>query len=352
MEERGLAYGVSELERLRHHGRRVFPYQCVRLRHRNATCSLCADHCPTGAIAWGDAPQVNADACADCGLCATVCPTGVFETAGPSNTALLEHIQALATITSTLAFACPNVSRDDAPGVIRVSCLGRVDASILIGAAAAGIRQIEMWDAECPGCPTRIGHAVAERAVASSNQILQACGSPASVAFARGSGVPDHAAPGLEQAACSGPKSLPEEAPQASQTLPKGELPVRLPEKLELLLASLRRLAGRAVSAESTTTLWGTVGVDGACTGCQMCAFFCPTGALAKSVADGLPGLTFTPAHCTYCRLCLESCYMSSIVLSPRVDLGEVTSLTSRIVWSNIQSASYQEKVKRLRAGK
>lgn len=344
MEQTGLAQIVSEFEGLRSRELRVYPHQCVRLRHRKAQCSLCADNCPTGAIIWGDSLQVSPQRCIDCGLCAAVCPTGVFEASAPSNTELLQQINELKNETSTIAFACPRVAGEDACGVLRVNCLGRVDASILVGAAAAGIQQIDMVDYECPGCPNTIGHEVAERNIAEAGKVLQACGSTSRVAFSPWSALLDQPARKVDRSYATA-----NETPQTSQPLRKGELPVRLPEKTELILSSLRAFANRVVTPELDESLWGTVSVNEKCTGCQMCAFFCPTGALSTSMEDGKPSLSFRSAYCTNCQLCLETCYTSSIALSAHVNLDKVIAQSDEVLWSNIQSATYQEKVKRLR---
>jgi NAD-dependent dihydropyrimidine dehydrogenase PreA subunit len=44
-------------------------------------CGACADTCPVGAIALGDAGiyEVNADACIDCGACEDGCPVGAIK---------------------------------------------------------------------------------------------------------------------------------------------------------------------------------------------------------------------------------------------------------------------------------
>ncbi len=43
------------------------------------SCGACADTCPVGAIAPGDATYViDVDACVDCGACEDGCPTGAI----------------------------------------------------------------------------------------------------------------------------------------------------------------------------------------------------------------------------------------------------------------------------------
>lgn len=46
------------------------------------SCGACADACPLGIIAQGDAHyEIDADQCVDCGTCAGTCPMGAIEQA-------------------------------------------------------------------------------------------------------------------------------------------------------------------------------------------------------------------------------------------------------------------------------
>ena len=46
------------------------------------SCGACADVCPVGAIAQGDASYViDANACLDCGSCSDACPNGAISPA-------------------------------------------------------------------------------------------------------------------------------------------------------------------------------------------------------------------------------------------------------------------------------
>ena len=72
------------------------------------------------------------------------------------------------------------------------------------------------------------------------------------------------------------------------------------------------------------TRLWGHVIIDvDVCQSCQMCATFCPTGALRKFGTDDGSGEEFGvehyPGDCVKCRLCETICPAHAIELSDEV---------------------------------
>ena len=343
--------GVAELlERLQSRALSVSPYQCVRARHRKAACTLCADFCPTGAIQWGDAPRVNADRCVGCGVCAAVCPTGVFEALGPTDAELVEAAGRCGRNGSPLNLACPREAAGKLGGALRVPCLGRLDASVLVAAVAAGGQGITLLDGDCGTCPKAPGRKVVDGAAAEANAILEAAGYEARVVFgANGDGRGCDGKSG--EWASAGPCEQQDESASRPErpALRKGELPVKLPDKRSRLLAGLRRAGAIPGGLSTATHLWAKVTVGSTCTGCLMCAFFCPTGALSRDVHEGRAALAFREADCTACGLCQDVCYTGSIELAASADLRGVTSGTTEIVWSSTQTSSREEKVRRLR---
>lgn len=69
------------------------------------------------------------------------------------------------------------------------------------------------------------------------------------------------------------------------------------------------------------TRLWGHVIIDPEkCSSCQMCATFCPTGAIAKYAGeDGSIGVTHRPVDCVKCRCCTDICPEGALELSDEV---------------------------------
>lgn len=88
-----------------------------------------------------------------------------------------------------------------------------------------------------------------------------------------------------------------------------GTLPHFIPDRRERLLAALDSL-GQPQDVLMDTRLWGHVIIDPEkCSSCQMCATFCPTGAIAKYAGeDGSIGVTHRPVDCVKCRCCTDIC--------------------------------------------
>jgi formate hydrogenlyase subunit 6/NADH:ubiquinone oxidoreductase subunit I len=368
---------VDILTRLESRAIRVYPQQCSKLRHRRSSCSLCADCCPTQAITWGEALQVDPDKCTGCGICATVCPTGALEAQAPTNVELLVQIQELVKQRSAITFACPRYlesSNEDSGRFIPVNCLGRLDESILVGAVSLGAEAVWLVDGACEGCPyaaspahrsplekpSRGGRTVVAQVVQRANELLQVCGnrrrifigpqlpgglSTAARPLRAGETLSRRAFFSMLAHRTTGAAAIAatatvdsilgnqETQPQEDQRPKKGELSVYLPAKRRLLLAALRQMGKPAVTdfeadggpfGPAQGKLWAQFELKEGCTGCQMCAFFCPTGALNKIEEDGKAGVTFRISHCTHCRLCQDICYKEVVALSSNFDPSKV----------------------------
>lgn len=345
----------------------VYPSQCKRVRHRNAQCTLCADHCSAGAITFRESLQVDQERCLGCGICAAVCPTGAFEAASPTNTELLDRIEELGKTIASIRFACPKV-KGGAEEVIRVSCLGRLDASILLGAVARGVREIELVNGACHDCANGIGHKVAVQAIADSKELAGAFGITARISFV--TALPSEAVPAepsspadavsrraffdrlvreTTRAAAVTTATVLDAGATANPAAIRGEMPTRLPLSRRLLLDSLKRL-GQPVLRDGATCvrLAATFNITPSCSGCRMCALFCPTGALRRVDEDGKAGLTFSSAYCTNCGLCREICYRQSVNLDSHVDLTKIVNEAVDVAWVSSSATTDDEKVKRL----
>jgi len=364
------------LDRFEPHPIKVVGNLCSAKRHRLSRCQRCVDACPAGALtlrtaadpggpgsAVADGPHIDPERCTGCGMCAVVCPTGALEAQAPSNIELLAHVMRLAREGEGVAFACPlNLEQAD-PGLpcAVVNCLGRLDESVLVGAVAHGAGPVRLIDRACEGCAQAAGRAMAAAAIERSNSLLAAFGLPGQIAFHAGEAcarrVPASTAGDGESLSRRGLlKRLAQEtvragqavteAPQpgaspqgeplpADEPLPRGELPADLPLTRALLLTALRRLDPAPLAEPGHATpgagLFASFGYTDQCTGCQMCGFFCPTGALTKVEQDGQLGVIFRPARCTNCGLCRDICYRDAALLSPGAELTYVLADAAQV---------------------
>jgi ferredoxin len=330
---------------------KVHPQQCTRLRHRRSACTLCADSCPVEAISWGKSLEVNADKCTSCGLCAAVCPTGTLEAQAPTDVELVQQVRGEAGKGSGVVFACPRLLKVEDGSSIQVNCLGRLDASFLVAAIAWGAKELMLVDGQCEQCRDRNGREIAERAVATAGAVLDSFEVPHRISFVQhmprrqgGQSAARQPRPGdvsrrdffsllmgrakqTAAVALDGALGALSEQTAAARPLARGEMPVAAPIRQRLLSAALKRL-GEPVHplAENVESPWAQFTYSDTCIGCQMCAHFCPTGALTKPAEPGSAGVIFTPSLCTGCGLCRDLCHWKSVTLSPLRDLTKVAT--------------------------
>ena len=355
---------AAALESLASADLRVFPYRCAVMRNRNASCTLCAQACTSGAISV-DADEVTVDPelCVGCGTCATVCPTCALEARSPADAELALRARAAldALGGDTLVVVCDalwrrNADKIDPERAVRVTCLGRLDESVLVEAVARGARRVLLAHGACECCPRSAGVSTYLSVVDTANLLLETWGAqgrvelrekiPACVraqAPAAGPAYDETRRAAFAGVARTGARMLGAEGAGDAEAAPAqggadeveaarplkvmmdGTLPHFLPDRRERLLDALAEL-GEPADAALETRLWGRVDIDeSACKGCLMCATFCPTGAIAKVVRpDGGVVLEHRPADCVKCRCCTDVCPTGALTLREDVMAREL----------------------------
>ena len=340
----------------------VHQERCALVRNRHADCLRCAESCASGCISYdGEALTVSPEKCIGCGTCATVCPTCALEAHHPSDAALTAAARASRAANEDVAYlGCGELlerarGRYDEEKIARVECLGRVDEALLADLAVEGAREVVLIHGDCERCEHKRGRACAEAVVETAEKLLEIWGSPMTVRFSgklptSAKKMADHdsgrravLAESAALAARAGAvvaetavaealsdagnadagAALATDARDASRYLKvmdDGTLPHFIPDRRERLLDSLAAL-GEPEDVMVDTRLWGHVVIDtDACVSCQMCAVFCPTGALAKFTdADGTFGVEHRPSDCVKCRSCEAICPAHAIEISEEI---------------------------------
>ncbi|MBQ3105964.1 MAG: 4Fe-4S binding protein [Eggerthellaceae bacterium] len=164
----------------------VAPHRCVKVRNRNAKCSKCVDACANGAVqVGGNKLSVTAALCVGCHACTTVCPTEALVPLDPQDEELTASIaQATLAAEGDCVFACARMAARhiaDPAKYAQVSCLSRMEESLLVQLAARGIQDIVLVDGVCSTCKYRANSPLVDTVVGTANQLLEAQGSAARV---------------------------------------------------------------------------------------------------------------------------------------------------------------------------
>ncbi|NHM14959.1 indolepyruvate ferredoxin oxidoreductase subunit alpha [Xiamenia xianingshaonis] len=342
------------LEQLQSADISVNQQRCAVVRHRNAGCMRCAEACTSGCISYDDDEgiRIAPERCIGCGTCATVCPTCALEAHNPTDKELLAECLNVAQATGgRVTIACERLLQQASglydPGkVVSVTCLGRVEEALLVSMAAFEVESVVLVDALCDGCEHDSGRVTAEWVAENAQVLLDVWHSPMELKLA--AKLPravklDRADAGYDVGRREFFTNVKEETKAAAQTTAEfavkdalgveevappryvkvgadGTLPHHVPGRRGQLLRALKML-GEPDDEMIGTRLWGHVIIDAdVCNSCQMCATFCPTGALRKfSELDGTFGVGHAPSKCVKCRVCEDICPPGAISISDEV---------------------------------
>lgn len=347
------------LEKLESADIAVHQSRCAVVRNRNATCMKCADACTSGCITYADNElTIDPEKCIGCGTCATVCPTCALEAQNPNDAELLRRaVAAMKAAEGEAVIACDQILAAaeglyDPEKVVGLPCLGRVDETLLVTLANAGATQVSLVKAKCDECPQKVGFYTAEAVCKTANVLLETWNNnmrvtlvdkfPAAIRLKSEKGydydrreffsgmrgnakeaavkTTDHMvkdALGVEE----------QEQPKYIKVMADGTLPHFIPDRRERLLDNLA-VMGEPQDVMIDTRLWGHVVINTeTCISCQMCATFCPTGAIKKFTdEDGTFGIEHSPSDCVKCRCCTDICKEGALWLSDEVFAVDILS--------------------------
>ena len=377
----GLEFFIKAMEVFENKALHVRPLQCSRLRHQLSKCQLCSTCCPTMAISWGESLDIAADKCSGCGICTTVCPTGALEANNPTNEVLLKRIASVLKHADEIVFACSSHQPKIAAGsvqtgnIVTVPCLGRIDESILVGGVALGATSMCLVDDFCPDCNRKAGWDIAQQTIVTASNILGMLGISAKIAFSPKPiewGIPkaktttaqppdsvdeEYSRRGFLEALTQETKKatilatssmIKDDVTDGKVEIRKTGLPFYLPQKRRLLLDAMRKLGEATCLPVSRDKLpFYHLKIDASCTGCGMCAYFCPTGALQKNEKDGKVVITFQLATCTRCNLCREICYKGAVSVSTKIKPEKLLSHQSDTLFVTTATLPPEQPLKR-----
>jgi Pyruvate/2-oxoacid:ferredoxin oxidoreductase delta subunit len=313
----------------------VHPEYCSRLRHRSSRCSRCSDNCPAKAIEWSEGfLSVDADKCTNCGICANACPNGVFESLKPGNLELLNKIKLSLYEKQEIVFKCNPDGGDKKSNSILVPCLARLDEGILVACIAMGAEVVRLTVGNCKDCKNKNGLRIARQTVSNANGLFEFFGSHKRIFF-------NKCIDSMLEPQTISRREFFTNLAQETKTVTalfvnnvgesgiedklkrQGPLPTCLPMKRKILLDSMRKL-GSTTEKLIESPLFCLFKVDDNCTDCQMCAFFCPTGAIEKVNKEGKSEICFKISNCVACGLCKDICYRKAVSLYRPVEIHNI----------------------------
>jgi NAD-dependent dihydropyrimidine dehydrogenase PreA subunit len=323
--------------------------RCLDNRHDGAGCRRCVDICPTQAFEVGArTPWLDAQRCVRCGACAVLCPTDAVIDDNPAERRLVDACSELDERGVTLA--CPVNPRPlslEWPVVRAGRCLGAVTGDQLLAISGARHRPVVLDLTWCSDCTIGQAADAAIVTVEATNAAVRLATGSAEPLFELRTGAGDDVASlvdgtapaivdswrpsmtrrgmfsalrrraesAVERGHLAAPVPLRRSRGQVALRLPQS-VPasrLRLLERLASLTDATTTPAPTDCEVEATLVPFADVRVDThRCSGCGLCARYCPTGALhfESSGPVGAEGfaLAIRSDLCIDCNICAVAC--------------------------------------------
>ncbi|MBO9394399.1 4Fe-4S dicluster domain-containing protein [Caldilinea sp.] len=328
----------------------LHPGRCLNRRHAGAGCTRCIDACPAQAIALeNNTPQLNAASCVHCGICTHICPTQAFIPTVDYEKALRSVVTELPNTPIALICAVhptPDISTLNVSVIVQHRrCLAALSIADLLELSAGGARPLWLDDMPCLDCPIGAVRSVLIRTVEAVCALLRASGRPPAVHLhseqPSSNKTPqplpriDSAQPLISRRALFRrllPKKETDVAAEMVDDLFQRGAPLsmRLPQQTPpghlRLLSTLQTLNPPENAVVPTAHMpFAAVEVDAArCSGCELCARFCPTGALHFLTEEAHFELAFQATKCIACNLCVAACPEDAVHMQDAVQLSSL----------------------------
>lgn len=355
--------------------------RCLNTRHERAGCQRCVDACPTNAISiTGHLPVLAGTLCVHCGACTPVCPTDAVVDSDLAERRLVHTCAALDSTFVTVACALHNApgpvgptGRTNGNVVIHGRCLGSLSSVDLLMLSTDTSRSLTLDLSQCVDCPIGVAADVVIAESEQTNALISAFAGPDAKPI-RLHGLPTWTGDELEvgtavitdsrrparsrrglfsslrrHAASVIERTRQEQPPPLRRT--KGAVPKRLPHSLPASRRHLLELlSARAIASPAAPRTEDTLAVDllpmasiridpEACSGCELCARYCPTAALTFDATTDLGApttfsLDFQATLCIDCEICTIACPEDAITTGDTIAVNSITSLSPAVLVS------------------
>ena len=331
--------------------------KCLNRLYRGIECRTCVEQCPAKALSLESGTiKMDTDACVGCGQCLTHCPTGVFHMESWDETTLVG--QALEAEAETVALFCgahPKPYRKSKTKAYECRqipiCLAGLSKAALFEMAAA--KKVDLMLDACEDCEYKTCLSLIKNMAQQTGEMLTACTGSCQLTMMETR--PEDEKGRKQKAvfsgekACSrreflfrladvGLKTVSSEYEAAAAQVEKKAAEtgdskglvfngVRMGRRLAYRpewTDRLKHLYHRTYLSSQNhgeAAIWPSVRTRTNCTNCNMCASFCPTGALRIEVEERASADAplsaahyFQPMLCADCRLCEAVCPIHAIV--------------------------------------